>query len=48
MAQPVRWTVLSGRLPEGVELDGDTGRLQGTPADVGKAVIRIEAAGATG
>ena len=48
MSQPVRWTVLSGRLPAGVQLDGDTGRLQGTPADVGKAVIRIEATGVNG
>ncbi len=48
MAQPVRWTVLTGRLPEGVQLDSLTGELRGTPADPGKATIRIEATGAHG
>ncbi|MEE3369027.1 MAG: putative Ig domain-containing protein [Planctomycetota bacterium] len=48
MAQPVRWTVLTGRLPKGVQLDRRTGELRGTPADTGKATIRVEAASATG
>ena len=48
MAQPVQWTVLSGRLPEGVQLDGRTGELRGTPVDKGKTTIRVEAAGSSG
>ena len=48
MAQPVRWTVLTGRLPEGVQLDSRTGELRGTPADPGRAIIRVEATGANG
>ncbi|MDA0591169.1 MAG: putative Ig domain-containing protein [Planctomycetota bacterium] len=48
MAQPVQWTVLTGRLPEGVQLDGRTGELRGTPADKGKTTIRVEATGANG
>lgn len=48
MAEPVRWNLLGGQLPRGIVFDTDSGKLQGTPTETGKAALWIEATGANG
>jgi hypothetical protein len=43
----VRWSVLSGALPAGVSLAGDTGALTGTPTAAGVFNVSIQAADGT-
>lgn len=39
---PLRWTLVSGRLPSGVRLDRKTGALAGIPRKAGTFVFRVE------
>ena len=48
MAEPVRWTLLSGALPEGMHLESGTGELTGLPTSPGVATFRVEAVDAGG
>ena len=48
MAKPARWQVVSGTLPQGITLDGETGQLEGTPAEKGLARLVIHVTDANG
>jgi len=48
MAQPARWEVVSGTLPQGIALNGATGQLKGTPAEKGSARVAIQVTDANG
>lgn len=39
---PLRWRVLRGRLPAGLTLDRDSGRITGTPPAAGQAPLTVE------
>ncbi|UUO04535.1 putative Ig domain-containing protein [Blastopirellula sp. J2-11] len=48
MAGPVQWAVRSGQVPQGIQLNANTGQLQGAPTDVGNATICFEVTDANG
>ena len=48
IAEPVRWKVVSGALPEGMTLDGDTGFLTGAPTSPEWLRFTVQATGANG
>jgi Putative Ig domain len=48
MAEPMRWQVVSGTLPQGIALDGSTGQLKGTPAAEGSKRLAIQVTDANG
>ena len=48
MAGPLAWEVASGTLPEGVSLDGQTGRLAGTTAEAGESRLTVRVTDANG
>ena len=45
---PYHWTILSGALPAGLSLDGNTGLVSGTPTENGDFSIYVSIASATG
>jgi len=48
MAKPLRWELVDGALPDGVTLDGKTGRLQGVPVARGRMRPSIQVTDANG
>ncbi len=48
MAEPMRWEVVSGTMPQGIALNGATGQLEGTPAGKGSARVAIQVTDANG
>ena len=48
LAEPLAWEVVSGTLPEGVSLDGQTGRLAGTVVDEGWSRLLVRVTDANG
>ena len=48
MAGPLRWEVVSGTLPAGMGLDGQTGRLSGTAVEEGGSRVSVQVTDAAG
>lgn len=48
MAAPIRWKVVSGSLPGNLALDRLTGRITGTPLNVGTSTVSVEVTDANG
>ena len=48
MVAPVSWTVANGALPNGLQLDSETGELAGTPSKPGASRFQVEAVDAIG
>ena len=48
MGEPLKWKVLSGSLPDGIILEGRTGRLTGNATEEGRSHLAVEVTDATG
>lgn len=45
---PITWTISKGSLPAGLSLNGDTGKISGTPTEAGSSTFTIKADNAYG
>jgi len=48
MAKPMRWELVSGTLPQGIVLNSETGKLEGTPTQKGRTRLAIQVTDANG